>query len=560
MKSSSLLPAASANGVAAARSARRRVAALCAIASIIPLAAGGARAATAAAPLPRLASQNGHHALMVDGEPFLMLGAQVNNSTNYPDMLPTVWPTMKALHANTLEMPVAWEQIEPVEGQFDFSFVDALVRQAREQDLRVIVLWFGTWKNGAQTYVPEWVKTDLARFPRITGPDGRMRVGLTPHSRTTLEADKRAFVKLMEHLRQIDPQHTVIMVQAENEVGSLTTPRDYSPEAQRLFSGPVPTELAVALGRQPGTWSQLFGPRADQVFNAWYVARYIDEIVAAGKSALALPVYCNAALTTPWTEDGADKMASGGPNWNVIDVWKVAAPHVDLVAPDIYSRDHAIYLAYLDRYARPDNALMVPETGNALDFARFFWPALGHGAIGFSPFGMDGTGYVNFPLGAPKLDDETIDAFAAPYKLFNPIARDWARIAFQYPTWGAAKDMNGGDQYTTMGNWKIIAQFGLWQMKERDDPRNQPNPNASRPVGGAVVAQTGPNEFLVAGRDVRVRFSRPGAAPWEYLSVEEGTFRDGRWVMRRRWNGDQTDFGLNFVDPVLLRVRLSPLP
>ena len=70
---------------------------------------------------------NSKHALIVDGAPFLMLGAQANNSSNYPAVLPKVWPVIRELHANTLEIPVAWEQIEPVEGKFDFSWVDTLL-------------------------------------------------------------------------------------------------------------------------------------------------------------------------------------------------------------------------------------------------------------------------------------------------------------------------------------------------------------------------------------------------------------------------------------------------
>lgn len=520
---------------------------------------GSAPAASAqqAAPLPRLVSEKGRHALLVDGRPFLMLGAQVHNSSNYEAMLPLVWPTIKALHANTVEVPVAWEQVEPVEGQFDFSFLDALVRQARENGVRVVLLWFGTWKNTGPTYTPEWVKTDTRRFPRMKRRDGSSHYVLSPHGRNTLEADRRAFVRLMQHIREIDPQHTVIMVQPENEVGSGGQPRDFAPEAQRLFEGPVPAQLLRALGRQSGSWSQVFGAHADQAFNAWYTARYIDEIAAAGKAVLDLPMYCNAALTNPFDEANADKGAVGGPNWNVIAIWKAAAPHIDLVAPDIYDRKHENYIAFLDRYARPDNALMVPETGNAMDFARYFWPVLGKGAIGFAPFGMDGTSYSNYPLGAKTLDRETIDAFAAPYRLFAPMARDWARIAFEHPTWGVAKGSDGGDQSTVMGRWKITAQFGLWQMKDRTDPRLEPHPNAARPVGGAVVAQLGPNEFIVAGTSIRIRFAPAADGTMQFLSVEEGSFIDGKWAMRRRWNGDQIDFGLNFVEPVMLRVRLD---
>jgi beta-galactosidase GanA len=273
-------------------------------------------------------------------------------------------------------------------------------------------------------------------------------------------------------------------------------------------------------------------------------------------------MYCNASLSDPFTENGAENTASGGPNWNMIDVWRVAAPHVDLVAPDIYNRDPAAYIAYLNHYSRPDNALFVPETGNSAEYARFFWPTIGRGAIGFSPFGMDRTGYYNYPLGADRLDEATVEAFAAPFRLFAPIARDWARLAFEHPAWGFAKGADGADQSTTLGRWRVTAQFGLWQFGERDWTwiETRPNPNAARPVGGGVVLQLGPDEFLVAGTDVRMRFApaSAGAGNMQYLSVEEGTFVDGAWQMRRRWNGDQTDYGLNFTaQPVLLRVRLG---
>ena len=507
--------------------------------------------------LPHIESSDGRHALIVDGQPFLILGAQANNSSNYPAMLDTVFPLLGELHANTLELPVAWEQVEPVEGRFDFSFVDALLTQARAHDKRIVLLWFGTWKNTSASYVPEWVKADTRRFARMRTKDGGAHYVLSPHSRATLEADKRAFVRLMEHLKANDPDHTVIMVQVENESGAYGQLRDYGSEAQASFDEPVP----AATGRT-GTWAEAFGDQAERAFNAWHTARYVDEIAAAGQAVKDLPMYANAALSDPFTEEGAEGSASGGPNWNVIDIWKAAAPHLDLVAPDIYNRDHDAYVAYLDHYARPDNALMVPETGNAAEYARFLWAALGRGAIGWAPFGMDQTQYVNFPLGAPKLDEATLEAFAAKYRLLNPIARDWARFAFAHPTAGFAKPKDGADQLATMGRWRIKAQYGLWQFGEPewtwiDQP---PHPNKERPVGGAAMIQLGPDEFLLAGDDVRLRFELAEPASGEhsqYLSVEEGTFEDGRWVMRRRWNGDQTDYGLNLTVPTLLKVRLG---
>jgi beta-galactosidase GanA len=525
------------------------------------LAVAPAAAQAQAAPLPHLVQSGGKHALIVDGAPFLVLGAQTNNSSNYPAVLPKVWPVIRDLHANTVEIPVAWEQIEPVEGKFDFSWVDTLLPQARANGIRLILLWFGTWKNTSPQYTPEWVKSDPKRFPRMMTKDGKTHYVLTPLAASTLQADSRAFAALMRHIREVDPQHIVIMVQVENETGSYNSPRDFSPEANRLFAQPIPAELSRKSGKS-GTWAQAYGWKADQAFSAWYTARYVDRVVAAGKAELDLPMYVNAALSDPFKEEGAQYGASGGPNWNVIDIWKAAAPHVDIEAPDIYDRDQAKYAAWLDHYRRPDNPLFVPETGNDAAYARFLWLALGRGTIGWSPFGMDATGYSNFPLGAKELDEETLDAFASKYKLLEPIARDWAKLAFEHPSAGFAKPQDASDQSAVLGRWKITAMYGLWEFGERDWTWiDMPaNPKKEQPVGGAAVIQLGPDEFLVAGSDLRLNFalaSPRGQENSQFVDVEEGTFENGRWVMARRWNGDQVDYGLNLTRPVLLKVRLG---
>ena len=510
--------------------------------------------------LPHFVEKGGRHALIVDGAPFLILGAQTNNSSNYPAELPKVWPIIHRLHANTVEIPIAWEQIEPKEGFFDFSWVDTLLGEARQNQVRLVLLWFGTWKNTNPQYTPEWVKSDTRRFPREIKPDGTKHFVLSAHGRSTLESDKRAFAALMAHLRSTDPQHSVIMVQVENETGSYGIPRDFSPTAQRLFAQTIPAELSRRLGKS-GTWSQVFGPTADQAFNAWYVARYVDEVAAAGKAELDLPMYVNASLTDPFTLQGVQNGASGGPNWNVTDIWKAGAPHIDILAPDIYSSDAAKYAEYIRDYRRPDNALLIPETGNDVPFSRFFWLALGNGTIGWSPFGMDATGYFNYPLGARQLDAGTLDAFASKFALIAPILRDWARLAFEHPTAGFAKPQDATDQSAVLGRWKIRSRYGLWAFGQPEwHPEAPPSPNKERPVGGAAIIQLGPDEFLVAGSDLRLEFAlneRETHENSQFLDVEEGTFENGRWVMERRWNGDQVDYGLNLTRPTLLKVRLG---
>ena len=515
-----------------------------------------------AAQAPHFAPGKVRPALIVDGAPFLVLGAQANNSSNYPAMLDQVWPAVERIGANTLLMPVAWEQLEPVEGRFDFGFVDALLEQARAHDKRLVLLWFATWKNTGASYAPAWVKTDGRRFPRMRHPDGRAHYALSPHGEATLAADARAFARLMAHLREADPRHTVIMVQVENEAGSYQLMRDHAPEPARLFGEPIPAELAQALGIAQRPWAEAFGPRAEQFFMTWHLARYVDRVAEAGKRESNLPHYVNAALGNAFTDEQGDVGPSGGPNWNALPVWRAAAPHIDAFAPDIYNRDPAAVERFLERYAAP-GPLLVPEIGNAAEFARFVWPALGHGAVMFTPFGIDGTGYSNYPLGAKTLDDATLEAFAAAFRLLGPAARDWARIAADSPTWGAAKGADGADRETRFGRWKATAQFARWQFGEDDWTwiERDEHPLKDAPVGGAVVAQLGPDTFLVAGQHVRLRLALAearGGEQAQILSAEEGHFVDGEWRMRRRWNGDQIDYGFNFgAEPVWLRITMG---
>src|SRR5215831_15969603 len=252
-------------------------------------------------PLPRLVQKDGRHALLVDGAPYLILGAQVNNSSAWPAVMPQVWPAIKLIHANTVEMPVYWEQLEPQPGKFDYSAVEALVGQCRKNDVRLVLLWFGTWKNGSSHYMPLWMKRKPETYPRLHRSDGTRVDSPSPHAPATLEADTRAFSALMRHLARVDGARTVIMVQVQNEPGTWGAVRDFSPAAQALFEAAVPQALLDALGRRADagrSWA-LFGKDADEFFHAWHVASFIGQVAAAGKAEYPLPLYVNAALRDP---------------------------------------------------------------------------------------------------------------------------------------------------------------------------------------------------------------------------------------------------------------------
>jgi len=270
-------------------------------------------------------------------------------------------------------------------------------------------------------------------------------------------------------------------------------------------------------------------------------------------------MYVNAALSDPLKTVDPKNYASGGPNHTALAMWKAAAPDIDVLAPDIYNHDHSAIVKVLDLYARADNPLMVPEIGNSRDYAGIFFAVLGRHGIGFSPFGMDGTGYSNFPLGAARLDDATIDAFAANYRLFRPMDRAWAKLAFEGKTWGAAEPTDpqaGHKQLLDLGRWKATVGFGQSQFGF-DPPKGNEEPS-----GGAVIAELGPDEYLVTGYHARVTFDLAQPKPGEHViidRIEEGHFDDnGQWVFDRLWNGDQTDYGLNFASaPQVLKVKLA---
>ena len=380
----------------------------------------------------------------------------------------------------------------------------------------------------------------------------------------------------MRHLKSADPERTVIMVQVENEAGTWGTLRDYSPTAQKLFEAPVPPDVLTAMQLKTSSpspnWQEAFGPEAEVCFHAWSVAKYVGQVAAAGKAVYPLPLYANAALRDPLKPGAPGSYESGGPTDNVIAIWKAAAPALDVLAPDIYQNDPAAYLKVLELYHRDDNPLFVPETGGAAN-ARFFFSALGLQSIGFSPFGMDySRGHDTSP--GSRQPDEFL-AWAMNYRLIGPMQREIAELNFEGKLKAVAEVAQKVTETLPFGDWNALVSYGA--------TRNSQATGNAEPAGRALVARLSDNQFLVTGFFCRVDFRPAGTdrrrksqhaidgtgqipsalidGKWQhrqFLRVEEGTYENGVFNFVRIWNGDETDWGLNFgSEPVVLRVSVA---
>ncbi len=500
--------------------------------------------------LPKIEQQHGRFALLVDGAPYTVMAAQLHNSSAWPEVLPSTWPSVQALHANTLEAPVYWEQFEPQPGHFDTTNIDALIDQSRQHGVRLILLWFGSWKNGQMHYVPSWIKNDPAHYPRVLDGHGEPVDDLSPYAAANLQADQTAFAALMRHLKQKDgQQHTVIMVQVENEPGMIGTVRDHGAAADALFNAPLSAALAATLHHPAGTWRTLFGADADEMFNAYGVARYIDQVAAAGKAEYALPMYVNTWLRYKGKHLPGDDYPSGGATWNVLDLWKASAPHIDLIGTDLYTTDYTEFTKVVDQYARPDNPAWISETGYDAGNAPYFFYVLAKGGIGFSIFGVDND------EDTPARQAATA-AHARNFELVGDMQRQVAQAAFSGQLLAAVEQRGQPHKTLDLGRWQANVSFGapLWG----DAPAELAgNPAAD---GHVLVIEQSSTEFLLAGFDARVELARhdDDHRHGQLLRVEQGRFVNGQWHMQRLWNGDETDYGLNFgKQPTMLKVTVG---
>ncbi len=494
--------------------------------------------------IPHLSKIGNTTQLIVDGKPFLILGGELGNSsfTSLEYMEP-VWSNLKAMNLNTILVPIYWELIEPAEGEFHFELYDKLIEQACQHDFKLVLLWFGSWKNSMSSHAPAWVKLDQERFPRIKDKSGRSHEILTPFSENNLMADLKAYAALIKHIKKIDSkEHTIIMVQPENEIGMLPSARDYHPLANEKFESDVPQMLIDYLiahkenlvpefkkvwGRnghkESGNWEEIFGkgPHTDEIFMAWYYARFVNKIVKTGKAIYPLPVFVNAALNQPGRLPGAG-YPSAGPLPHLMDVWMAGGSSIDFLSPDFYNPD---FEYWCDLYARQGNPIFVPEHRFDNTVAAKAAFVMGHyEALGFSPFSIESN--LNAPLG--KI-----------YKIINQLTPMITAHHGQDKMDGVLFDKTMQERILKFGDYEFTIRHSYTLGYEANSK------NEIWDMSGALIIQTDDNEFYLAGSGIVITFRNikdPNLIVG-ILKADEGRFENGQWNVVRHLNGDQTHQG-----------------
>lgn len=493
--------------------------------------------------LPKIVETNGVKQLYVNNEPFLIIGAELlNSSASSIEYMKDIWPRVRSLNVNTLFLPISWQLLEPEEGKFDYTLIESHIKSAHNNNLKLVILWFGSWKNGNSRYTPNWVKKDVKRFPRMIRKNGYGTTVISNINKNCLAADMKAYKKLVERISQVDKNRTVLMIQIENEVGLLRSTRDFSPEANKMFEDQVPGELIEYINanldslklniynpyvnngsKTQGTWEEVFGesPGTDEIFMAWNYSRYINELSKAGKAIYDIPTFVNA-----WDAKGGNLIPglwpSGGPNYLMIDIWQAGAPDIDILANDNYASEFGLSSK---NFLHNENPLLIPEAcaiwrGDTISAAPKAFYSFGHNkAIGFSPFGIDHQVYhKNHPI-------------KNAYEVLNNLKPLILEAQANNRINGFMEGDEASPKSFKLGDYIFQPKYNM----HKD----------SLIKGYGLMIQLSEDEYIVAGNACHLGFrsadlNKP--IP-QLLSVEEGRFVDGEWKKNRTLNGDE--FGIN---------------
>lgn len=488
--------------------------------------------------LPQIVRTDGQPHLLVGGRPFLILGLQWDcDSCFSPEEMNPLFPHASRMGANTAALPVYWREVEPGPGQYDFGMMDERLCQAQAHSLRLVLLWFATWKNACTFYAPDDVRLDMARFPRAIDRSGRPTASLCPSSRITWQRDCNALRALMTHLREVDQAHTVILVQIENEPGIIGSDRCYCSVCDERFASEG--------------WGTTWGVHAAEAFSAVSIARYIDQLAKETKAVYSLPVYVNAALP-PDVGGIPGRYFSGGAVPEMLHLFRQQLQHVDLVAPDIYRGGYRDFQHLSQIYSANNNPFYIAEHSSSPEgrAERNVFYAIGqYTAIGFDIWAIDSS----FP-----------DRYTP--SLVDPVGGEWSPHAYwlrdSYIALARAQspivEAQGTDRLFTCV--QEPAEFGTgWEAKGCDLLISFHEPNQA--ARGLLIQQEH-NVFLLIGVGFSVRFCRPrpDGRPIPIISAEWGRYDGDAWIMLhpvRRESVESAGAPVPLLEPGVIRVTLD---
>lgn len=540
---------------------------------------------------PHLKKQGSATQLIVDQSPFLVLGGELGNSSAAsPEDIERIFPKLQRMGLNTVLVPAYWDLTEPEEGKFDFSLTDKVILQARENNMKVVFLWFGAWKNSMSCYAPLWFKQDSQKYPRARTQAGKPLEIASAFSENVYQADSRAFSRWLQHIAEIDnAEGTVIMVQIQNEIGMLEDARDYAEVANEHFHAAVPHTLINYLTKHrktlhpqmitkwgaqgyktEGTWQEVFGADlfTDEIFMAWHYALYVERMAKVARTIHSVPLYVNAAMNSRGRLPG--EYPSAGPLAHLIDIWHCAAPSIDFLAPDLYDNGFAAWTA---QYKLHNNPLFIPEirmgNNNGVQALYVFGE---HDAIGFSPFSIEG--------GSDAPSAPLVQAYARLRELMPLLTKYQGQQLIN----GFLFDQSSSERLLERDGLKIRGRhfFTLpWDSRATD--------GSPWPDGGGLLLKLGELEYLIVGSGIvlefetesehRIRrnlgedgFAATGGTATPVENWKGGTrigigtvdeirvADDGSFQYVRRLNGDQTHQGRHVRIPVddvsILHVKL----
>ncbi|WP_338841003.1 DUF5597 domain-containing protein [Flavobacterium ginsenosidimutans] len=497
------------------------------------------------AKMPHLQQKGNKRQLIVNEKPFIIRGGELGNSSaTSMESMETIWPKLIDMNLNTVLTPIYWELIEPQEGKFDFSLVDDLIIRARKENLKLVFLWFGSWKNSMSSHAPEWVKLNQKKYPRVKDDQNKSHEILTPFGENNLQADLNAFKKLMAHIKDFDQKdQTVIMIQVENEIGMLPTARDYHPLANATFQKPVPDELIKYLEKNKqnlvpeflevwkkngfktkGNWEEIFGKglHTDEIFMAWYFSKFTNAVAKAGKDVYPIPMFVNAALNAPEKKPG--QYPSAGPLPHIMDAWKAAGNAIDFLAPDFYNPS---FKQWNDLFTRQGDPLFIPEHrfDETAPFKGLY--AIGHyEAIGFSPFSIE------------SVADAKKEPLGKIYDLVKQLAPVIEANKGQGKIDGVLLDKENNTQIIKMGNYEFTFKHD-YTLNWSDGAKAE-----VWPMSSAIIIEIGKDEFYISGSGIVVTF-KPLKENLNagILKTDQGKFENEIWRTIRHFNGDQTHQG-----------------